>query len=156
MYCNTLKQITEIRTKLYSAGIDSLKYHSGLSSEQRKTTLRYFTQNGGILAAVHCLDQGVDIPRVDGAIILASSSNPREYIQRRGRILRSAPDKVLADLSDVVVTKADGRIALRSDIVRAREIAMFARNKDQVIADIDFLDVDDETQGDDAIETSED
>lgn len=156
MYCNTLKQITEIRTKLYSAGIDSLEYHSGLSSEQRKTTLRYFTQNGGILAAVHCLDQGVDIPRVDGAIILASSSNPREYIQRRGRILRSAPDKVLADLSDVVVTKSDGRIALRSDIVRAREIAMFARNKDQVIADIDFLDVDDETQGDDAIETSED
>ena len=48
-----------------------------------------------------CLDEGVDVPGTQSAYILASSSNPREFIQRRGRILRNAPGKVEAKIYDL-------------------------------------------------------
>ena len=53
--------------------------------------------------AIKWLDEGVDIPSVTHALILASSKNPREFIQRRGRVLRTAPDKVLAYVHDAIV-----------------------------------------------------
>ncbi len=43
---------------------------------------------GGVIVSIKCLDEGVDIPSTTHAIILASSQNPREFIQRRGRVLR--------------------------------------------------------------------
>jgi superfamily II DNA or RNA helicase len=52
-------------------------------------TLNYFAEKGGVLLAIKCLDEGIDIPSATHALILASSQNPREYIQRRGRVLRS-------------------------------------------------------------------
>lgn len=48
------------------------------------------------------LDEGVDIPATTHALILASSQNPREFIQRRGRILRRSPGKHFAHLYDAV------------------------------------------------------
>jgi superfamily II DNA or RNA helicase len=81
----------------------------------------------------------VDIPRIDAAIILASSTNPREYIQRRGRILRASPKKTFADLNDIVTLTSDGVVALRSDIERAREIGEHAQNRGRVLVDIEFL-----------------
>lgn len=54
------------------------------------------------LVAIKCLDEGVNIPAVHTAFILASSTNPREYVQRRGRILRTAPGKSRALLYDFV------------------------------------------------------
>ena len=45
------------------------------------------------LVAIRCLDEGVDIPETRRAFILASSSNPKQFIQRRGRILRVAKGK---------------------------------------------------------------
>lgn len=139
LYCNSLAQIREIREHFSGQGIECLEYHSRLTPTQRSSVIDYFTSNGGILAAVHCLDQGVDIPRIDAAVILASSTNPREYIQRRGRILRFTPNKLFADLNDVLAVKPDGTVALKSDISRAREIGANARNRDQVMIDIDFL-----------------
>jgi hypothetical protein len=67
-------------------------------------TLQSFTALGGICVSIKCLDEGVDIPAVSHALILASSKNPREYIQRRGRVLRKADGKVLSHIHDVVVT----------------------------------------------------
>jgi superfamily II DNA or RNA helicase len=55
------------------------------------------------LIAIRCLDEGVDIPAIKTAIILASSSNPRQFIQRRGRILRPHPSKQQATLFDTIV-----------------------------------------------------
>jgi superfamily II DNA or RNA helicase len=139
VYCNSISQIDELRDTLHSAGIDSLEYHSLLSKSARKDTISYFTRNGGVLAAVHCLDQGVDIPKLDAAIIVASSTNPREYIQRRGRILRASPNKTFAELNDIIAITPDGKVALRSDIARAREIGEFAENRERVLLDISFL-----------------
>lgn len=55
------------------------------------------------LVAIRCLDEGVDIPEIERAFILASSTNPRQFIQRRGRILRRAPGKVAAEIWDFIV-----------------------------------------------------
>lgn len=54
------------------------------------------------LVAMRCLDEGVDVPSTQTAYILASSSNPREFIQRRGRILRKALGKDHADIYDLI------------------------------------------------------
>ena len=52
--------------------------------------------------SIKCLDEGVDIPSINHALILASSQNPREFIQRRGRILRRSPGKHFAHLYDAI------------------------------------------------------
>ena len=55
------------------------------------------------LVAIRCLDEGVDIPAIETAVILASSGNPRQFVQRRGRILRPYPGKQRATLFDMIV-----------------------------------------------------
>ncbi len=54
------------------------------------------------LVAIKCLDEGVNIPSVKTAFILASSTNPKEYIQRRGRVLRKFPGKEYALIFDFI------------------------------------------------------
>lgn len=54
------------------------------------------------IAAIKCLDEGVNIPGIRTAFILASTTNPKEYIQRRGRVLRKAPNKPYAVIYDFV------------------------------------------------------
>src|SRR5690606_38228971 len=60
------------------------------------------------LVAMKCLDEGVDVPSTRIAFILASSSNPREFIQRRGRILRRAPGKTEATIYDFIAVPPQG------------------------------------------------
>ena len=59
------------------------------------------------LVAIKCLDEGVDIPSADKVIIMSSSNNPREYVQRRGRVLRKHKDKKLAEIYDMAVIEYD-------------------------------------------------
>lgn len=54
------------------------------------------------LVAIKCLDEGVNIPAIKTAFILASTTNPKEYIQRRGRVLRKYPGKEFAIIYDFV------------------------------------------------------
>ena len=54
------------------------------------------------LVAIKCLDEGVNIPAIKTAFILASSTNPKEYIQRRGRVLRKFPGKIYAEIYDFI------------------------------------------------------
>ena len=51
--------------------------------------------------AIKCLDEGVNIPITKNAIFIASGKNKREYIQRRGRVLRKHGDKV-SNIFDIV------------------------------------------------------
>lgn len=85
--------------------------------------------------SIRCLDEGVDIPNVSHALILASSQNPRQFIQRRGRVLRRAPGKRLATVHDVIVVPVSAEnepeqtSLLRSELLRAIEFADHAINK---------------------------
>jgi ERCC4-related helicase len=81
------------------------------------------------MLAVKCLDEGVDLPRVNKAIIMASSTNPREYIQRRGRVLRKHPDKSSAQIYDLLSFRYQGdEPATCGEIERALLFSRSARN----------------------------
>ena len=87
------------------------------------------------MVSIRCLDEGVDIPDVSHAIILASSQNPRQFIQRRGRVLRRAPEKQVAVVHDAIVVpvstddESEQSSLLKSELVRAIEFANNAINK---------------------------
>lgn len=74
------------------------------SARDRKTIIRDFDRGDvqGIVA-ISCLDEGVDIPSIKTAVIMCSGNNPREYIQRRGRVLRLCEGKDHADIFDFIV-----------------------------------------------------
>ena len=74
------------------------------------------------LVAIKCLDEGVDIPSATTVIIMASSTNPGEYIQRRGRVLRRSESKDKAVIYDMVVLEYDAVGRPIEDIVRYEKI----------------------------------
>lgn len=127
VYCNDLEHLREVRRAVEDLGMDLLEYHSQ-DSASHEATLAFFTNRGGVLLAIKCLDEGIDIPLINRALILASSTNPREYIQRRGRVLRRSPGKYSAQLFDVIVTGSDGKAITPSEVLRALEFAEDSRN----------------------------
>lgn len=137
VYCDSVSQLRAVRAALREAGLSSLEYHSAMSGD-RQETLAELDINGGILVSVRCLDEGVDLPAVSHALILASSRNPREFIQRRGRILRRYPGKTLSFLHDAVVVPAPdtdrtdraggGDRLLAGELFRVWEFALGAAN----------------------------
>ena len=83
------------------------------------------------LVAIKCLDEGVNIPGIRTAFILASSTNPKEYIQRRGRVLRKAPGKEYAVIYDFITLPRD--LNSRQPIVNLDcEISLFKREKERL------------------------
>lgn len=127
VYCNDLDHLREVREAIEILPLEILEYHSQ-DSLTHEATLDFFTHRGGVLLAIKCLDEGIDIPLINRALILASSTNPREYIQRRGRVLRRSPGKYSAQLFDVIVTNVNGKAVTPSEVVRAMEFAEDARN----------------------------
>jgi superfamily II DNA or RNA helicase len=145
IYCDGLRQLGQVRGALTAAGLESLEYHSAMAGN-REATLAELDINGGILVSVRCLDEGVDLPAVSHALILASSRNPREFIQRRGRILRRYPGKSLALLHDAIVVPAPdadrpaagGDRLLAGELHRVLEFAHGAANP-QALTQIEAL-----------------
>jgi DNA phosphorothioation system restriction enzyme len=82
-----------------------------------------------VLVAIRCLDEGVDIPETRRAYILASSTNPRQFIQRRGRVLRRAKGKDIADIYDFIVVPPASADAHR----HPAEQRLMARELERVI-----------------------
>ena len=87
-----------------------------------------------VLTAMKVLDEGIDIPQTDTAFLLASSAVRREWVQRRGRILRNAPGKSVARLHDFLVVppnpdSREGASILRGELQRAEEFARLAENE---------------------------
>jgi len=74
------------------------------AAQDRKRILSEFDagETDGLIA-ISCLDEGVDVPSIKTAVIMTSSNNPREYVQRRGRVLRLYPGKEYATIYDMVV-----------------------------------------------------
>ena len=134
VYCEDADQLAQVLAALRQEGMAPVEYHSKMQGD-RAATMSWFRSFGGILVSIRCLDEGVDIPDVSHALILASSQNPRQFIQRRGRVLRRAPDKRVAILHDAIVApvSADDEpeqiSLLKSELVRAIEFADHAINK---------------------------
>ena len=84
-------------------GIKAHEFVHTVSSKERSSLLSSFdTGELEALVAVKCLDEGVDVPSTRTAVFLASTTNPREFIQRRGRILRLAKGKSKAIIFDMI------------------------------------------------------
>ena len=80
------------------------KFTSEENMETRAIIKEQFQRGDRLQAivAIKCLDEGVNIPGIRTAFILASTTNPKEYIQRRGRVLRKAENKLYAEIYDFV------------------------------------------------------
>lgn len=85
-------------------GMEVAKFTSEENMETRATIKEQFQKGDRLQAivAIKCLDEGVNIPGIRTAFILASTTNPKEYIQRRGRVLRKAENKPFAEIYDFV------------------------------------------------------
>ena len=74
------------------------------NSTNREEILKNFEESKiHVLTSMKCLDEGIDVPRSELAIFCASTGNPRQFIQRRGRVLRLHNDKIHATIHDLVV-----------------------------------------------------
>ncbi len=104
VYCDSEDQMLEAQKIINGFGIISHRFTERESMDEREQILGSF-DNGlyECLVAMKCLDEGVNVPSIKTAIILASSTNPREYVQRRGRVLRKFPGKDKAVIYDFIV-----------------------------------------------------
>jgi superfamily II DNA or RNA helicase len=129
VYCDDVAQLHAVIDGCLEAGLPTLAFYSGMPSD-RDTVIRSLAEYGGIVVAIRCLDEGIDIPVTDHALILASSSVEREYIQRRGRVLRRAPasGKVSAEVHDLMLVDPIGGALTKSEALRALEFVRLARN----------------------------
>jgi len=136
------KQIKRTQDILNNRGIIQAKITFKEDSRRRKEILKGL-DNGvyNSIVAMKCLDVGVDVPSTKMAIILASTGNPIEYVQRRGRILRRYPGKEKSIIYDIlVIPKASGSAVLSEteksiilkELKRYEEFAESAINQEAV------------------------
>lgn len=108
-------------------------------TEDRKNKLRGFSEGKiDMLLAMKMLDEGVDIPRAEVGVFASSTGNPREYIQRRGRLLRNHPDKKFAYIYDMIVAPVASydnenlyrieRNMVRNELIRVAYFASLSMN----------------------------
>lgn len=133
IYCEDRFQLAEVIEALKELKFNPIEYFSNMHGD-REASISGFIDFGGILVSIKCLDEGIDIPSISHAIILASSQNPRQFIQRRGRVLRTAPNKHMAYLFDAIVFPTDILIQesqlplLKSEYARSLEFSKSAIN----------------------------
>lgn len=129
-----VKQRHAVAQLLQRHGVRVSPFTSDENPAQRREILRRFRDGETeAMVAIHCLDEGIDVPACRTAYLIASSKNPRQFIQRRGRILRRSPGKEYAKIYDFVVVMPEGSLTLSNaaiDFLRAElgRVADFARN----------------------------
>lgn len=147
-YCSDGSQETGQRSSLRQLkavakilGVDlgyRVSTYTAHTSLKERETLRCQFESGELqgLVAIRCLDEGVDIPAIQTAVILSSSGNPRQFIQRRGRVLRPHIGKERATIFDMIVLPPDldretieiERNLLKKELRRFVEFADLADN----------------------------
>lgn len=123
VYCDNHVQLSDVLSLLRKNNYRAYEYHSRLDKEKQRATLDYFAKVGGIIVSIKCLDEGINIPSASHALILASSQNPREYIQRRGRVLRLSEGKHFAYIFDAIVLPDNIEENDKYDRIVATELA---------------------------------
>ena len=137
-----------IKFRKYTSN-ESSRVSKKAGCSERDKILEYFDKGDfEVLLAMKCLDEGVDVPSTRSAILLCSSGNPKEYIQRRGRILRPFEGKKKAVLYDIAVIPfvepglggGEGGITSVSSIMEKEKKRMWEFSKDSLNQpDIDLI-----------------
>lgn len=126
-------------------GTKSMPQYGGLT-ERQYIIQKFVEKKYKAVIAIKCLDEGIDIPTATRGILMASSTNPREYVQRIGRIIRQEPSKSFAYLYDICVESSgcfdsdemkeiDKKIR-RTELNRLTEIATYAINSAEALENI--------------------
>lgn len=129
----------KVITELNKIWVSSRRFTAEEKIDERQEILHEFaTGEVSVIVAIKCLDEGVDVPSTRNAIIMASTGNPREYIQRRGRVLRRDDDKECANIYDFVVIPREKSFDLDSEIQifmseykRFKEFSNYSLNKEE-------------------------
>lgn len=141
----TTKQIDRVCNMLIQElGITCARFTYTENSAERAMIKSEFEKGDYFkaLVAIKCLDEGVNIPCIKKAFILSSSTNPKEYIQRRGRVLRKAKGKEYAYIYDFITLprrlevveglreeeKQEDITLIEKELVRIREFANLSEN----------------------------
>ena len=138
-----IRQIEAVSLIAHSMDWKTSRFTSRETRDERKRILEGFRM-GEIdgMVAIKCLDEGIDVPACSTAFILASSRNPRQFIQRRGRILRKFSGKTFATIYDFMVMLADdgenegdpesadySRNLLKNELKRVAEFSRLSMNR---------------------------
>ncbi len=110
----------------------STRSKRGGVSERTLEIKAFNAHERGCLVGINCLNEGIDIKNACTAIIMSSSTNEREYIQRIGRVIRYAPDKPISEIYDFIVCLPNDKIPF-SEINRAFALAENASNSNEII-----------------------
>jgi len=152
-------QLNDVQTLLNNKGIIQHKFtlNEGTKKEEkygniseREFLLKNFANgNYQALVAIKCLDEGVDVPPARIAVIMASSGNSRQYIQRRGRILRNYPGKEKSTIYDLIVIppiSKEGsetweleRKIIEKELKRYKEFAYLSLNRMECLGKIEKI-----------------
>ena len=135
------RQVDQVSRLLYAQGWNVSTFTARESRQDRRQILDGFRiANLHALVAIRCLDEGIDIPDCRTAYILASSRNPKQFIQRRGRILRRAPGKDHATVHDFLTLLPTSSVRA-SDLERRLLIAELSRVAEFARLATNFTDV---------------
>lgn len=115
--------------------------YSGLTERQQiiDDFVQHRTQ---VLLGIKCLDEGIDITSARIAVLMANSTNPREYIQRIGRVIRPGKNKKISEIFDYLVLKDDDNPVLKSELKRVAFIAENAANREEIYQKFERMGVD--------------
>ena len=150
-YGDSIRQIDLILKRVYDKHkMKIAKFVAEKKSNERDEIIQNFSdgENLQAIAAIKCLDEGVNIPSIKTAFILASTTNPKEYIQRRGRVLRKAHGKEFAEIYDFICLPYDFetmknlstselskfRTLLQNETSRLNEFYSLCENKEESIS----------------------
>lgn len=140
------KVIDQVSEVLFKSGWKTSQFTSALNSHERKAVMAAFKDKAiDSLVAMKVLDEGIDVPACQTAIILSSTRNPRQYVQRRGRVLRKFPNKDKAVIYDfVVLPRADfsqthSKKLISAELERINDFLLLADNKFEVEGAIEKL-----------------
>jgi len=131
--------LLDMYLKSFSNNFPYLRAFPYISDFENKDIALQEFENGDadVLFSMKCLDEGVDIPRAECAIFCSSTGNPRQFIQRRGRVLRKHKDKDRAIIYDLIVvpqstyegsSSAMEKNMLKNELVRVIYFASLADN----------------------------
>ena len=136
---NDMEHLIDQYTQVVTEIDDHVTVRKFVSGQKDRDEILYDFAEGKlhVLTSMKCLDEGVDVPRSELAIFCASTGNPRQFIQRRGRVLRTHPDKKMAELHDLVVAPEVNPYSdcyrmeqslLRGELARVTNFAQLSEN----------------------------
>ena len=132
------RHIQSVKKVLSEAGFRVSQFTAKENMAERMQLVESFNKGDiAALAAIRCLDEGINIPSIKSALILSSNDDYREFVQRRGRILRTYKDKEYANIYDVIVLPSSDVTAWASiEFRRLYEYAKLAINKDELLEEL--------------------